>query len=450
MNDSGLRILIVDDEPNIRTGLSKGLRSEADLVDEAADGEEGLQRFEQRWHEIVITDLRLPGAIDGLELVALIHERRPETHAIVITAYGTVETAVEAMRRGAYDFVTKPVDLNVIRHQVRKAAEHHRLVAENRRLREELATAGETPEMIGSCAAMQDVLRQIRQVAQTDTTVLISGESGTGKELTARAIHQLSDRRDNPFITVNLGALPDTLLESELFGHEKGAFTDARRDKLGRFEAANGGTIFLDEITETSSKSQVDLLRVLEQREIRRLGSDVVVPVDIRIVSATNKDMADVVERGDFREDLYYRLNVVPVRMPPLRERKDDIPLLIDHFMRYFCERHGRQRKELTTEAMRALVAHGWPGNIRQLRNFVERLVVTTAGEVIHAEDLPIENREGPKGAVCRLADSVEEAEKQAIMAALATCNYHREKTARLLAVSVRTLHYKMSRYGLH
>jgi two-component system NtrC family response regulator len=239
-------------------------------------------------------------------------------------------------------------------------------------------------------------------------------------------------------------------LESELFGHEKGAFTDARRDKPGRFELANGGTIFLDEITETSSKSQIDLLRVLEQREICRLGSESVVPVDVRIVSATNKDIEELVDRGDFREDLYYRLNVVPIRMPPLRERKDDIPLLVDHYMRHFCERHRRQHKQLATEAMRALVSHSWPGNIRQLRNFVERLVVTVSGDIVHAEDLPMENRETPVRSALTLADSVEEAEKQAILAALATCDYHREKTARLLDISVRTLHYKMSRYDLH
>ncbi len=450
MADNGLRLLIIDDEPNIRTGLSKGLQGEAELIEEAADGEEGLAKFKQSWHDIVITDLRLPGKHDGLELVKRIHEQRPETHTIVITAYGTVETAVEAMRQGAFDFVTKPVDLKVIRLQVRKAAEHRQLLAENRRLREQLANAGEVPEIIGNSAATQDVLRQIRQVAQTDATVLILGESGTGKELTARAIHQLSDRREKPFVTVNLGALPDTLLESELFGHEKGAFTDARRQKIGRCEAANGGTIFLDEITETSSKSQVDLLRVLEEREFHRLGGDTVVPVDMRVISATNRDIEDLVKQGEFREDLYYRLNVVPIRMPPLRERRDDIPLLVDHYLAHFCRRHRREPKRLAVEAMRVLVAHSWPGNIRQLRNSVERLVVTVPGEIVHANDIPAETRDAPASTVGTLADTVEEAEKQAIMAALAACDFHREKTAKLLDVSVRTLHYKMSRYGLH
>ncbi len=355
MDNNGLKILIIDDEPNIRHGLCKGLQGEAEVVEEAADGREGLEKFEQVGHEIVITDLRLPGQIDGLEVVKQIHERRPETHTIVITAHGTVSTAVEAMRRGAFDFITKPIDLNVIRHQVHKAAEHHRLVDENRRLREQLAETGQTPDIIGNCAATQDVLRQIRQVARTDATVLILGESGTGKELTARAIHQLSDRREQPFVTVNLGALPDSLLESELFGHERGAFTDARRQKIGHFEAANGGTIFLDEITETSFKSQVDLLRVLEEHEFRRLGGDHVIPVDVRVISATNKDIEQLVSEGTFREDLYYRLNVVPIRVPPLRERREDIPLLVDHFLARFCLRHRRTPKRLTTEAMRSV-----------------------------------------------------------------------------------------------
>lgn len=450
MDDDVIRILIVDDEPNIRTGLMKGLRGEAAFVEEAQNAEEALAKFEQTGHEIVITDLRLPGKFDGLELVTQIHERRPETHTIVITAHGTVETAVEAMRRGAFDFVTKPVDLNVMRHQVNKAAEHHRLQAENNRLREQLANVGETSEIIGNCAVTQDLLRQIRQIAQTDATVLILGESGTGKELTARAIHQLSDRCLKPFVAVNLGALPETLLESELFGHEKGAFTDARQRKIGRFEAANGGTIFLDEITETSQKSQIDLLRVLEERELRRLGGDEVIPVDVRVISASNKDIDALARNEDFREDLYYRLNVVPIKVPPLRERFDDIPLLVDHFLRHFCERHRRDLKRVSIDTMRALIAHSWPGNIRQLRNFVERLVVTVTNDVIHADDLPAETRESPSGDVRTLADAVEKAERQAIIAALAACDYRRERTAEALGVSIRTLHYKMSRYSLH
>jgi len=450
IDDQGLKLLIIDDEPNIRTGLARGLQNEADLIDEAADGTEGLELFARTGHEIVITDLRLPGPIDGLQVVRRIYEQRPETHTIVITAHGTVEAAVEAMRSEAFDFITKPIDLDVIRRQVRKAADHHRLVAENRRLREQLAASGETPEIIGTCAATRDVLRCIRQVAGTDATVLILGESGTGKELAARAIHQLSDRREGPFITVNLGALPDTLLESELFGHEQGAFTDAHRQKIGRFEAAHGGTIFLDEITETSPKSQIDLLRVLEERELRRLGGDRTIPIDVRVVSATNKDMEERIREGTFREDLYYRLNVVPIHVPPLRQRCQDIPLLADHFLERFCERHRRPLKRFATEAMRVLISQSWPGNIRQLRNVIERLVVTVEGDVIHAEDLPADTQQTPTGKARTLAEAVDGAEKQAILAALAASDYHRERTARLLDISVRTLHYKMSRHGLH
>lgn len=450
MEDNGLSILIVDDEPNIRMGLAKGLARDASLVEDSPDAADALRKFGATHHDIVITDLRLPGEIDGLELVKHIHEQRPETHMIVITAYGTVETAVEAMRRGAYDFVSKPIELSVLRHQIQKAAEHRRLVSENRLLRDRLADAGQAAEIIGNCAATQDVLRQIRQVAATDATVLILGESGTGKELTARAIHQLSDRRGGPFVPVNLGAMPDTLLESELFGHEKGAFTDAMRRKQGRFEAAEGGTIFLDEITETSPRSQVDLLRVLEEREFRRLGGDETIPINVRVVSATNKNIDELVAQNRFREDLYYRLNVVPIRVPPLRERREDIPLLLEHYLNCFCDRHHRTTKRMSAEAIRALVAHAWPGNIRQLRNLVERLVVTVEGNVIHVDDLPLETRENVANAAGTLAAAVEEAEKRAILAAFAACDHHREKTARLLDVSVRTLHYKMNRYGLH
>lgn len=449
--DSDLpRVLIIDDEPNIRSGLAKGLRSIAAQVDTAENGEEGLKRFEQLSHEIVITDLRLPGEINGLEVLRRIHQHRSETCVIVMTAYGSVETAVEAMRRGAFDFVTKPVDLNVMRYHVVRATEDRRLRTENRQLRDRLAEVGETPEIIGTCAATRDVLRQIRQVAQTDATVLILGESGTGKELTARAIHQLSPRRDKPFVTVNLGALPETLLESELFGYEKGAFTDARRQKLGCFEAANGGTLFLDEITETSPKSQIDLLRVLEQREVRRLGGDDLIPVDVRIISATNADVELLVAERTFREDLYYRLNVIPVKLPPLRDRIDDIPLLVEHFLAQFCERHRRNVKRFSVEAMRLMTMHRWPGNIRQLKNLIERLVVTVEGPVIESSSIPLDGRAPNEQSVTTLADAVMAVERQTIQSALVACDFHRERTARLLDVSVRTLQYKMSHYGLH
>ncbi len=450
MEPSEFRILIVDDEPNIRTGLSKGLQREATRIDCAGTGEDGVRAFEKDHHEVVITDLRLPGSLDGMEVVRRIRALDSRTHIIVITAYGTVETAVEAMRQGAFDFVTKPVDLNVIRHQVQKAQEHYRLLEENRQMREQLAGRGEVPGIVGGSAAMQEVLRQVRQVARTDATVMILGESGTGKELVARAIHQLSPRQSRPFVAVNLGALPDSLLESELFGYEQGAFTDARRSKAGSLETAQGGSLFLDEITETSAKSQIDLLRVLEQREFRRLGGTVDLQLDARVISATNKDPEEMVKEGTFREDLFYRLNVVPLQLPPLRERREDIPLLVDHFLEYFSGRHRRPPKRCSQLAMETLAAQAWPGNVRQLRNVVERLVVTVDSDVIERDDLPLVTAPTQAASDRTLAEVVEEAEKQAILAALAACDYHRERAAKMLDISVRTLHYKLSRYGLH
>ena len=450
MNDDALRILVVDDEAHIRTGLAKGLSAGGTTVEIAKDGVEALEKFRRGNHHLVITDVRLPGKLDGLDILRQVHDARPETVVIVITAFGTIETAVEAMRAGAYDFVTKPVDLKLIRHQVRKAAEHRRLLLENQQLRDRLGAAGEDLEIIGHCRATQQLLRQIRQVGETDATVLIRGESGTGKELAARAIHRFSSRRDQPFVTVHLGALPETLLESELFGYEKGAFTGAHRRKTGHIEAAQGGTLFLDEITETSPKSQIDLLRVLEQQEFHRLGGEEVVAADVRVVSATNRDIQELVRQGEFREDLYYRLNVVPIQIPPLRQRRDDIPLLVDHFVQQFCRRHGRDPKRFTNKAIQVLVGHAWPGNVRQLRNLIERLVVTVDGEVIHEEELPDEFRTESRRASRTLQAAVEEAERSAVMAALAECDNHRERTAKLLGISLRTLHYKIRRYGLY
>ena len=357
------------------------------------------------------------------------------------------------MRRGAFDFIAKPVDLNLIRQQVAKAAEHHRLQAENRKLRDRLAEAGEVSGIVGSCRALQELLTQIRQVADTDATVLIQGESGSGKELIARAIHDLSQRSTGPFIPVNLGALPETLLESELFGHEKGSFTGATRQKPGCFEQAAGGTLFLDEITEITAKCQVDLLRVLESGMYARVGGEAMLESDARIVSATNQSIPQLIEDGAFREDLYYRLNIVPIEVPPLRKRREDIPLLVDHFLNHFCSRHRREIKAIAHKAMSVLVNASWPGNVRQLRNVMERLVVTVSGDAIEVGDLPGELLTTATEAPTKLrtlADATEAAEREAIQAALASNDFHREQTARALAVSLRTLHYKMSRYGLH
>ncbi len=447
------RILIVDDEPHIRSGLAKGLLKSADTIETACDVNQALDHLDQAQYHVVIADVRLPGDRDGLDLVSLIQDRSPETSTLVITAHGTVETAVDAMRRGAFDFITKPVDLDLIRQQVGRALDHVRLQTENRTLKTRLADAGAISEIIGNCTIMQELFEQLRQVADTDATVFIEGESGTGKELIARALHDLSSRSNGPFVAINLGALPETLLESELFGHEKGSFTGASRRKPGCFEQAHRGTLFLDEITEIPAKSQVDLLRVLETGQFYRLGGEDLLSGDARIVSATNKDALSLVDDGTFRDDLYYRLNIVPLKVPPLRKRRDDIPLLVEHFINHFCTRHKRPMKRFSDEAMNQLINAVWPGNVRQLRNVIERLTVTHIGEMIAAKNLPVEcvaDRNPTQSQTTTLAEATEVAEKQAILAALSRCDFHREQTAKLLEVSVRTLHYKMSRYGLH
>ncbi|WP_166821221.1 sigma-54-dependent transcriptional regulator [Thalassoroseus pseudoceratinae] len=450
--DDEFHILVVDDEPNIRSGLAKGLKREANRIETAGTVNEALDKFDSGNFQLVIADVRLPGDRDGLELVSLVQQRQPGTTAIVITAHGTVETAVDAMRRGAFDFITKPVDLNLIRQQVAKAREHHQLQAENRQLKGKLAEVGEVSGIVGNCRALKDVLTQVRQVADTDATVLIQGESGTGKELIARAIHDLSTRSAGPFVAVNLGALPESLLESELFGHEKGSFTGASRQKPGCFEVAKNGTLFLDEITEIPSKSQVDLLRVLETGQFARVGGEQTLESDARIVSATNRSIQKLVEDGTFREDLFYRLNIVPIDVPPLRQRQDDIPLLAQHFLSHFCTRHRRQEKTIAPNAMEIFVSANWPGNIRQLRNVIERLVVTVADDVISPADLPtdlIPVSNAPSAKPRSLAEVTELAEKEAIQSALVENDCHREQTAKALGISVRTLHYKINRYDL-
>ncbi|MEP3480299.1 MAG: sigma-54 dependent transcriptional regulator [Fuerstiella sp.] len=453
MVDNVFQILIVDDEPYIRAGLAKGLAKLADVIETASSVNEALDIFDAGNFQLVIADVRMPGDRNGLELISLVKQRKPETSTIVITAHGTVEIAVDAMRRGAFDFITKPVDLKLIRQQVSKAIEHHRLRDENQQLKTRLAAAGEVTGIIGNCRALHEVLTQIRQVANTDATIMIQGESGTGKELIARAIHDLSSRPSGPFVAMNLGALPETLLESELFGHEQGSFTGALRQKPGCFEQATGGTLFLDEITEIPAKSQVDLLRVLETGQYVRVGGEAALQSDARIVSATNRNVAELVADGTFREDLYYRLNIVPIEVPPLRSRTDDIPLLVAHFINHFCSRHQRPMKSFDSQAMQALCESPWPGNIRQLRNVVERLVVTSSEEIIALKDLPPElsSTQKPKSTVAKkLVEVTEAAEKMAIKNSLAANEFHRELTAKALGISVRTLHYKMNRYDLH
>jgi len=439
------RLLIVDDEHNIRAGLAAALAGDGRIIDSASNGAEALAAVENAGrYDIVVTDLKMPGKVGGLELVRRIRQKTPDAAIIVITAYGTVETAVEAMKLGAFDYLSKPIDIKHLRTVVRNALEKQKLLGENRLLRRRLS--GER-EIIAAAGEMRKVFDVVAQVAASDVTVLITGESGTGKEVVARAIHDGSRRRDKPFVGANCSALPESLFESEMFGHEKGAFTGAVRRHAGRFELADGGTLFLDEVADMPLQYQVDLLRVLEQREIRRIGGEQALHVDVRVISATNRNLRQAVSDGVFREDLYYRLNVIPIHIPALRERPDDIPLLVDAFLAEFNAVHGKDVR-LSDRAHKALYACNWPGNVRELRNVIERIVVTTPQGEVGPAGLPDEVRFGQQQKTLDLETAVREAERSAIVAALNRTD-NRQEAAGLLGVSVRTLQYKLRSLGL-
>ncbi|MBK5281716.1 MAG: sigma-54-dependent Fis family transcriptional regulator [Nitrospiraceae bacterium] len=446
-----VNILVVDDEVNIRGALVTMLEKKGHQVRGVATAEEGLEHLETTPAELVITDLRMPG-IGGMEFLRRLKDTWPDTEVVVMTAYGSIDTAVEAMRLGAYDYLTKPIDRDRFPIVVDKALERHVLATENKQLRDRLETRTRFDQMVGESEPLQRVYNLVEMVAASDVTVLLTGETGTGKELVARAIHQKSSRANSPFITVNCGALPDNLFESELFGYEKGAFTGAMFTKMGRFELAEGGTILLDEVGELSLKSQVDFLRVLETKEFRRLGGMKVIRVDTRIIAATNRNLVEAVKQGDFREDLYYRLNVVPIHLPPLRERGDDIPLLVERFLREFASQHHREPKDVSREAIRLLRLYAWPGNIRQLRNLMERLVVTVRDKTIQPEHLPEEiqaSKEDTRTMLVTLGTSLEEIEQDVIRRTLAEVTNHRERAAKLLGISLRALQYKIKEYGI-
>ena len=445
------RILVVDDEINIRGALVTLLEKKRYQVRGAGTGEEALEQLETAAADLVLTDLKMPG-MGGMEFLRRLKQKWPDIEVLVMTAYGSIDTAIEAMRCGAYDYLTKPIDRERFPLAVEKALERHALAFENKQLKDRLETRTRFDHMVGESEPMQGVYSLVEMVADSDVTVLLMGESGTGKELVARAIHHKSHRADGPFVTLNCGALPENLFESELFGYEKGAFTGATTNKMGRFELADSGTLLLDEVGELSLKSQVDFLRVLETKEFRRLGGTKIVKVDTRIVAATNRNLEEAVKRGDFREDLYYRLNVVPIRLPPLRERGDDIPLLADRFLDEFSAQHHREPKEISREAMRLLRLYAWPGNIRQLRNLLERMVVTLKDPLIQPEHLPEEiraSREDARTMVVSLGSSLKEIEREAIRRTLAEVTNHREKAAKLLGISLRALQYKIKAYGI-
>jgi len=445
------RILVVDDELNIREALVTLLEKKLYQVRGAGTAEDALEELEEITADLILTDLKMPG-MGGMEFLRRLKEKWPDIEVLVMTAFGSIETAVEAMRCGAYDYITKPIDRERLAVVVEKALERHALACENKQLKDRLEIRTRFDQMIGESEPMQRMYSLVEMVADSDVTVLLTGESGTGKELVARAIHHKSHRANGPFVTMNCGALPESLFESELFGYEKGAFTGATTNKMGRFELADGGTLLLDEVGELSLKSQVDFLRVLETKEFRRLGGTRIVKVDARIVAATNRNLEAAVKEGEFREDLYYRLNVVPLHLPPLRERGDDIPLLGDRFMADFSAQHHRHPKEISRQAMRLLRLYAWPGNIRQLRNLIERLVVTVKDPLIEPEHLPEEiqaSREDARTMVVSLGSPLKEIEREAIRRTLVEVTNHREKAAKLLGISLRALQYKIKEYGI-
>ncbi|MEW6681711.1 MAG: sigma-54 dependent transcriptional regulator [Nitrospirota bacterium] len=445
------RILVVDDEPNIRSAIATILDRSGYAVESAADPGEADRLLGHSDCHVILLDLRMPGA-NGLECLHRWKSERPDTEIIVVTAFGSVATAVEAMRLGAYDYLQKPIDRERLPIVVKKAVERHLLSAENKALKERLARRNGCGSLIGHSPAMLRVYELIDLVAGSDATVLIAGESGVGKERVARAIYERGPRANGPFIAVNCGALPEALQESELFGYERGAFTGATTTKPGRFELAHEGVLFLDEVGEMSAKTQVDFLRVLESREFRRVGGTRLVKVDVRIVAATNRDLKKAVEEGRFREDLYYRLNVVPIRVPSLRERADDLPLLIEAFLDEFATTYQRERQVLAPETLERFTDYPWPGNVRELRNLLERLVITSRESVIGPVHLPAEmlNEVPVRMDGNRLAGkSLRDIEKHAIIETLRNVTSHREKAAKILGISPRALQYKIKEYGI-
>jgi DNA-binding NtrC family response regulator len=448
------KVLIVDDDASQRRLLEFWLHEDGYATFTANDGMAGLHAFEQQSPSLVISDIRMPG-MSGLDLLGRIKAINSDTPVILITAFGTVNDAVEAMKLGATDYVLKPVNADELKVNVRRALERQQLVDENRYLRDLAGSTFRFENFVGQSRRMRTVIEVAAQVAARDSTVLLTGESGTGKELLAKAIHQNSLRAGKPFITVNCGALPEALAESELFGHRKGSFTGATADRAGKFEAANEGTIFLDEVGELPLTLQVKLLRVIQEREIDKIGNPKPIAVNVRIIAATNRNLKNLVEDGEFREDLYYRLSVVTVEIPPLRERREDIPLLVQHFLAKLRTRYNLPPISIADDAMERLKQYNWPGNVRELENVVERLVVLAKGETIQESELPTEIRRAESRIAAidlRLPDegiSLEEVERELLVRALEKHAWNQTKAAKYLNITRKTLIYRMEKYGL-
>lgn len=455
MNQSEYRILVVDDEESLREVLTIMLHREGYQVESAVDGEQALLRLRETHFDLVISDIQMP-RLDGLQLLSQVKEQCPETQVLMITAFSSTEEAVEAMKQGAYDYIVKPFKNEEIRLVVRNALERSRLQQENRALKKELGERFSFHNLIGKSKRMQEIYSLIERVAAAKTSILVTGESGTGKELVARAIHYNSPRQDKPFVAINCGAIPENLLESELFGHEKGAFTGASQAKQGMFEIAHGGTLFLDEIGELPMAMQVKLLRVLQEQEIRRIGGTRDFSVDVRLVAATNKDLGEEVQRGGFREDLYYRLNVIHLALPPLRERREDVPLLVGHFLDQFIP-EGAPR--VAESLMRSLLDYSWPGNIRELENVIERCVVLGYGDELTLDCLPPQMCDASERPPCHSDGIPDEGmdldafllkiEQRLLVEALERTDGVRKKAAELLGISFRSIRYRLAKFGL-
>ncbi len=439
------RLLVVDDEAIVRRSLGEWLREDGHLVDTAEGADAALRLAGERRYDLAFVDLKMPGT-DGLTLQRRLAAAQPELPVVIMTAYGSVGTAVEAIKAGAYDYVTKPFDPEELSLLARRALDHRALASENVRLKKSLESAAAPSPIVGSSPAMRRVLDLFASVSATDSTVLIRGESGTGKELVARAIHAASARRYGPLVVVNCGALAEGILESELFGHEKGAFTGAHQRRAGKFELADGGTIFLDEIGAVSQRVQVDLLRVLEDKVVTRVGGQSSVAVDFRVLAATNQDLEAMVRQGDFREDLYWRINVFTIDIPPLRQRPDDVVLLARHFLERFACAMNRPPMRLSAAATQAMRGYAWPGNVRELQNAIERAVVLGTPPTVEVVDLPLRlthaaETHGPL--------SLAEVEKAHVLKVLEGCEWNVSRSARLLEIDRGTLYNKLEKYGV-
>jgi two-component system, NtrC family, response regulator HydG len=448
-------ILVVDDDKGHRTMLKTLLSGWGYGVTEADDGSIAIQTAREDPFDLVLMDIRMI-KVSGLEALSQIKAYNPAIPIIIMTAYSSVETAVEALKKGAYDYLTKPLDFDELRLTMERAMDHTHLKEENRLLRASLGEKFDRRNIIGNSSGMVYLFETIAQVAPSEATVLITGESGTGKELIAGTIHYNSERKDGPFVKVNCAALTETLLESELFGHEKGSFTGAHRRKEGQFSLANGGTLLLDEVSEMPLSMQVKLLRVIQEREFTRVGGEEVIRVDVRIIAATNKDLAGEISAGRFREDLFYRLNVVTLQMPPLRERKDDIPLLAQHYLKSFAEKNRKTIKGFTPQAMDRLLRYDWPGNVRELMNAIERTVVLSRADYVDEPDLPpliLEHAgtqiPGPKPQDLPADLPLEEVEKASILKTLGSAGGNKSEAARRLGITRKTLHKKLKKYGV-